>query len=56
VATYGPLETSDETNTWSLEELEYDDWDYLYFKLSRGSVDPDDTLAYLAPVWFEPNE
>lgn len=56
VATYGPLTVSDNTDqstTFELPDLAYDDWDYLYLKVSQGPESQPKQQAFLAPVWFE---
>lgn len=57
VATYGPLDASDDpnaSNIWMLPGLAYDGWDYLYFRVLQGDVSSVERQAWLAPVWFEP--
>lgn len=56
VATFGPLTTSalaGESNTWELTGLEYDGWDYLYFRVLAGpTLQQAKKRAWTAPVWF----
>lgn len=55
VATYGPLQATDdasEENLWELPDLEYDDWDYLYLRVQQGPEADPERQAWLAPVWF----
>ena len=56
VATYGPLEFSSDPNAvneWTLPDLEYEGWDYIYFKIQQGPSGSEKEQAWLAPVWFE---
>ena len=54
VATYGPIEVTEDTTEWDLPGLTYDGWDYLYFRILQGDEAQPEKQAWMAPVWFEP--
>ena len=56
VATYGPLRVDDNIDnvvTFELPGLQYDGWDFIYFKIQQGPADDTQRQAYMAPVWFK---